>query len=237
MANNFFRFKQFLIRQEKSGMKVCTDACLFGAWSANRIGTAARILDIGGGTGLLILMLAQKSQASIDGIEIEPNAHKEAMENIEASPWKERCRVFSGDVRIHHFNDPYDFIISNPPFYEASLKAGTAARNLAMHSEELKLEELLQAIDRNLSPTGEFAVLLPYARSGYFENLAVNAGFALVEQVDIRQAPGHDYFRSILHFSRRNARASIFTSLTIEMADKKYSPEFVELLKDYYLYL
>ncbi len=139
MANNYFSFKQFTIYQENCSLRVSTDSCILGAWFANKALAPKKILDIGSGTGLLMLMLAQKIKGSIKGIEIDPDCYKQLMENISKSPWKEKCSAVLGDIRTYHFNESFDFIISNPPFYENQLEAAEEKRNIAKHSTHLGL--------------------------------------------------------------------------------------------------
>ena len=237
MSNSFFKFKQFTIRQNKCAMKVCTDACIFGAWFAKKNLSAQNILDIGSGTGLLMLMLAQKQQAQIEGIEIDSTCLEQLQENISQSEWKERVKVHAGDVRSFQSSIKYDFIISNPPFYENSLSSPSAASNLARHSAELNLKELLACIEVNLSANGSFGVLLPYYRTDDFESLAKEKKFYLVEKVLVKQSPNQKYFRSILYYSRISTSKPSQKELLIQNESREYTPEFIELLKDYYLYL
>src|SRR5688572_6302630 len=164
MSNNYFQFKRFITYQDKCSMKVCTDACIFGAWIANIISNAKsgilNCLDIGAGTGLLSLMIAQKTSALIDAIEIEAYAFEQAKENFSNSPWNQRLRIFYSDVK--HFNSPlkYDFIISNPPFYQNDLTSPLKTKNVAKHSTDLNLDELLGVIKNLLNKSGSFAILL-----------------------------------------------------------------------------
>lgn len=219
-------------------MKVCTDACILGAWFADKAPAYSSVLDIGSGTGLLMLMLAQKHKGEIRGIELDLNAFHQLKENIGKSPWRQLLKVFPGDVRSFSFSGKFDFIISNPPFYENDLPAATASANLARHSKELTLEELLRAVDANLAPGGSFGVLLPYQRAAWFEDLAATAyGFMLKERLLVRQSARHDYFRSILYFSRHRDSYIPTTELTIRDNDGAYTDDFVDLMKDYYLYL
>jgi tRNA1Val (adenine37-N6)-methyltransferase len=237
MANNYFQFLQFIVRQDRCAMKVCTDSCLLGAWFAERIPAGVRVLDIGAGSGLLMLMLAQKNGGEIHGIEIDPGSHDQLGENLACSPWKERLHPYPGDVRDFPFPAAYDFIISNPPFFEDSLNSPSERANLARHSRELTLDELIGAIDRNLSPSGSFGILLPCQRSEEFEALAERHHFSLKQKLSVRQRPGRDYFRSILHFSRLKEASSTALELCIHNETGAYSGAFVELLKDYYLNL
>ncbi|MEQ1797191.1 MAG: methyltransferase [Lacibacter sp.] len=240
MANNYFQFKQFTVQQEKAALKVSTDSCLFGAWTANEVRSrkeeVRRVLDIGAGSGLLMLMMAQKCNAAIDGIEIDEPSYQQAKENIEASARKERLELFHGDVKQFQFQQKYDFIISNPPFYEGDFKSGASSRNVAMHDEGLRLDELLEVVDKNLSLDGSFAVLLPYQRAEQFIALAGKHGLFLSVQLNVRQTVNHSLFRSILLFSRVNATPGI-QELSIKDESNQYTVSFIELLKDYYLYL
>jgi tRNA1Val (adenine37-N6)-methyltransferase len=253
MPNNYFQFKQFTIQQEKAALKVSTDSCLFGAWTAEEVrgkryevrnaeGSLAThyspltILDIGTGTGLLMLMLAQKSDALIDGIEIDEPSYQQAEENIEASSWKSRMQVFHADVKQFSFSKKYDLILSNPPFYEGDLKSGAANRNVAMHDAGLKLDELITVVDANLSENGSFAVLLPYVRAERMIELANASDLHLHTHVQVKQSVTHGYFRSLLLFSRTKTEPTV-EELAIKDKDNQYTNEFTGLLKDYYLYL
>ncbi|MBS1918146.1 MAG: methyltransferase [Bacteroidetes bacterium] len=237
MPNSYFRFKQFTIHQDQCAMKVCTDSCILGAWFAAKIPSYSYVLDIGSGTGLLMLMLAQKNKAEINGIEIDLTAVKQLKQNIAASKWKERLKVFPGDVRSWSFSEKYDFIISNPPFYEGDLHSEYEQKNIAKHSTVLGFEDLLSAIDTSLKPSGSFGVLLPYHRAEAFEEMALKKNFFLMEKLLIKQTPAHDYFRAVLHFSRSNEDKFSSFELTIQNEKGNYTGEFVELMKDYYLYL
>lgn len=240
MANSYFQFKQFTVQQEKAALKVSTDSCLFGAWVAEEVRgrkeEVGRVLDIGVGSGLLMLMLAQKCNAAIDGIEIDEPSYQQAKANIKSSTWKDRLQLFHGDVKEFQFEQKYDFIISNPPFYEGDLKSGASNRNVAMHDEGLKLDELLQVVDRNLSGDGSFAVLLPYHRAEQFIASAVKQGLFLSEHVNVKQSVNHSFFRSMLLFSRVIATPDL-QELSIKDDSNQYTNAFGELLKDYYLYL
>ncbi|MGZ5255804.1 MAG: tRNA1(Val) (adenine(37)-N6)-methyltransferase [Flavitalea sp.] len=244
MANQYFKFKQFTIHQDRCAMKVCTDACLFGSWVASQLERNSEnfnqqqrkiILDIGSGTGLLIMMLAQKIDANIYGIEIEPLCFEQLKENTSQNQWNERIQLYNDDIRNFQSEQPFDFIISNPPFFENDLNSSTSGEQLAKHSKELSLEELLGSIDRNLSTDGSFSVLLPYHRVDYFENMGIQKGFYPVRKMLVKQSEKHGFFRGMLTFSR-TYRQCINEELSIRI-NNEYSPQFIELLKDYYLYL
>jgi tRNA1Val (adenine37-N6)-methyltransferase len=238
MPNPYFQFKQFTIFQDQCAMKVCTDACILGAWFADKPTDYSRMLDIGSGTGLLVLMLAQKHKGEISGIELNLTAFGQLKNNIEQSPWPHRLTAVFGDVRSFSFPGKFDFIITNPPFYENDQPAVSTAANLARHSKELTLQEVLAAIDANLSGQGSFGILLPYHRTALFEELARTVyGFSLKEKLLVRQSPRHDFFRSILWMSRHPNYFIRESELTIQSGDGGYTADFVGLLKDYYLYL
>jgi len=198
--------------------------------------TIHHILDIGSGTGLLALMLAQKTTASIDTIEIEATAHQQATENVAASPWSSRIRVIHDDVNKHPFDTTYDLILSNPPFFESQLRSPVSAINRARHETGLQWEELIDMVEQNLQPAGFFAVLLPYQRSDHFIQLAGSYNLHLLSVLHARQSAGHPFFRSLLLFGKQ-ACAEIKREELIIKTDDHYSPRFISLLKDYYLYL
>ncbi len=239
MSNSYFQFKQFTIHQDRCAMKVCTDACLFGAWMAKSVVSSEwsveNVLDIGTGTGLLSLILAQQTSARIDAIEMDEGAAAQAADNFEESPWKERLQVIVGDARTVHLGKKYDLIISNPPFFENDLKSPNTQRNLALHSEQLSLLDLIRVIKTHLSETGKFAVLLPYHRKNEFEQLAVGAGFFTEEMVSVKQTPKHNYFRVMFLFSA--IEGSVIKKEIIIREGEGYTNVFTELLSDYYLKL
>lgn len=218
-------------------MKVSTEACILGAWFAGQKNGEMTVLDIGSGTGLLMLMLAQQWQGVFHGIEIDHPAAWQLRENIDRSPWKDRFQVFEGDVRSYPLPVAYDFIISNPPFYEQQLKSSDHAINLARHSDSLTLEELLKAIDAHLSAEGRFGIILPTERAVQFENMAKEKGFCLIEKLEISHSPSHSPFRSILHLGRKENIREKNSTLIIRDKAGNYSTDFIQLMKDYYLYL
>lgn len=218
-------------------MKVCTDACILGAWFSAKIPQYSTVLDIGSGTGLLMMMLAQRSQAEIHGIEIDLTAYEQLKENTSQNDWKERLKVFAGDARNFHFPLKYDFIISNPPFFENDLLSTSHSEQVAKHSKHLTLEALVEVIASNLQPHGAFGILLPYHRWEEFNKLAVQQNFSLTEKLIVRHTPKHAPFRAILHYTRNHDHFAPDLELNIKDENGGYTPEFAELLKDYYLYL
>ena len=220
-------------------MKVCTDACLFGAYIANellRLSAVKNILDIGSGTGLLPLMLAQKTNAVIDTVEIDLPAFEQAKENIARSLYSSKIEIFNADILQFISNKKYDCIISNPPFFEADLRSGDEKKNAAKHDTSLTYTALINAIDKNLTADGFFSVLLPYHRSNYFEEEAAKLNFCLTQKLLVKQTQKHNYFRAILFFSSSKIAANQ-SELIIKNEEGNYTDEFTNLLKDYYLYL
>lgn len=241
MANHFFRFKQFTVNQEDCAMKVCTDACLQGAYTAWYMGQvalpAATILDIGTGTGLLSLMLAQQlPAAAITAIELDTAAAAQAQRNMAGAPWQDRMEVITGDARALSLDKQYDLIITNPPFYEADLKSNDKLRNQAMHATTLNYEELLNVIDQHLAPAGVCSVLLPYKPFATFLSLAHERGFHAQKVLHVKQSLQHDTFRTIAIFSRVAGETDEETMSIVE-SPNVYTDKFKELLQPYYLYL
>ena len=219
-------------------MKVCTDACIFGAcvaeFIAGRSLSNTSCLDIGTGTGLLSLLLAQKTNALIDAVEIDEAASLQAKENFDGSPWKDRLHIFNTNALAFIPEKKYDYIIANPPFFEGDLKSGNEKKNTARHDTDLTFQQLLQLTDTHLKEDGFFSVLLPFQRTGYFEKAAEVYHFSMVKKILLKQTTGHAYFRSILFFSRILSTA-IINELIIKDEEGKYTQPVVELLKDYYL--
>ena len=237
MANNYFQFKQFTIYQDLCSMKVCTDACLLGAYAANKMDdTVLNVLDIGTGTGLLALMLAQKTNATIDALEVNTDAAKQATENVQRSPWKERVKVYNSSVQDFEPEKKYDLIISNPPFFEGDLRSANKQKNEAKHDSTLTLKELADGIVKNLSEDGIAVVLLPYHRTDYFGAVCEPAGLFATEILKLKQSPHHAFFRSIVVLSKQSGTLKE-DSMFIHDEQRQYSAKFTALLKDYYLKL
>lgn len=217
-------------------MKVCTDACIQGAYTAQYISSAQRIMDIGAGTGLLSLMLAQQLPASITAVELDTAAATQASANIAATPWADRIQVLVGDARELPVSTPYDFIITNPPFYETDLKSSDKLRNQAMHATTLDYAALLKVIMDHLTSSGAFSILLPSRPFDDFVALAAAAGFYPQQVLAVRQSVHHDHFRAVGIFSRREGVPQV-QDMAIRDAGNNYTSAFVNLLQPYYLYL
>jgi tRNA1Val (adenine37-N6)-methyltransferase len=238
VSNSYFQFKNFTIHQDKCAMKVCTDACLFGAYIANYLSTQKinKALDIGTGTGLLSLMIAQKNIIQIDAVELNEEACLQAKENINNTLLRNSISIHHQNILEFEPNKKFDFIFSNPPFYENDLTSNQTNKNQAKHDESLTLIQLLITIKKLLNTNGEFAVLLPYHRNKEFVAFANNENFYLKEEILLKQTPSHNYFRSIQMYSLKEVK-SVNKELTIKEKNNTYTPQFISLLKDYYLYL
>ena len=235
-----FSFKSFSVNQSGCAMKVCTDSCLLGAFAAKHMmslsSNESLVLDIGTGTGLLSMMIAQKNPVKIHAVEIDPDAAAQAARNINESPFADQVSIRQSAIQEFSPESLYDFIITNPPFYEESLPSGDESRNTAMHSRRLTLSELLEIIKNFLSPSGTAYILLPFSRTGEAETLALRKGLHVHERVLIRHSGDHPFTRSILvlnHFSPANENE---IEISIRSGND-YTDDFKDLLKDYYLYL
>lgn len=237
MANTFFRFKQFTVHQEKAAMKVCTDACLFGAWTLRHvpIHQVQTILDIGTGTGLLSLMLAQESNAIIDAIEIDADAADQAGINFNNSGWNKRLNLHQTAVEdfMATHSPHYDLVICNPPFFNKQLNSQQTKRNLAMHDAGLDLHTLAVCMQKALKPNGLGAVLLPWFRAEEWKAIAKKAGLNCVKETAVNQTDVHPHFRSMMLMSLQQG-AFHFDQINIK-ENNQYSAAFIDLLKSYYL--
>lgn len=239
MSNSFFRFKQFIIHQDQSAMKVTTDACLFGAMIASKsFKEKSEVLDIGGGTGLLSLMYAQKHEDSfVDVIEIDPDSFEQATENIALSEWKDRIQVILADANGYKFSKKYDLIFSNPPFYENEIESSDLKKNMAHHGSGLLIEDLCVLIKNNLKADGTFFLLLAFKREKHVEKALLKNHLFVHEKIQVKQSVKHDYFRTIISGGLIAAESIDITELPICDDVMNYSTEFIDLLKDYYLKL
>ncbi len=248
MANSYFCFKQFTIYQDRCAMKVTTDGCLFGAWAAGEVretksresGEASRLLDIGTGTGLLALMIAQSNPGlQIDAIEMDEAAAKQAAENTANSPWGRNISILQADAKKATYAHKYDYIISNPPFYENELKGHNRKKNMAHHNEGLLLPELLTIIKNNLKPEGSFYLLLPFKRNDEIRNLLLEHEFDISKILLVKQSIKHDFFRIMLSGKLQpdETTETVFDEIAIRDEREKYTDEFTRLLGGYYLKL
>jgi tRNA1Val (adenine37-N6)-methyltransferase len=237
MGNSYFQFKKFRINQDKTAMKVCTDSCILGAYiSADQ---AKTILDIGTGTGLLALMVAQKSTAFIDAIEIEEMAYEQAKENVNASPWSNSIRIFHTSIQnfILEANHRYDLIISNPPFYSNQLKSPNTQKNIAHHSEQLSFDELINSVNQLLSEDGKFIFILPESEFKLLGKRLSENNFYETERMMIKDRSSSPIFRIIGSFQRIVTNYPTERELIIKDENGVYTEDFKKLLKDYYLNL
>ncbi len=233
--NPYFQFKQFIIYQDKCAMKVNTDGVLLGAWTDNF--DAQHILDIGTGTGLIALMLAQRSNASIDAIEIDEEAATQASQNCVNSIWKDRISVHCCSFQeFTEKNSPkYDLIVSNPPYFIQSLKSPKQNKNTARHTDSLSFEELIAGSKKLLLPNGKLSVILPFDSGETFINLAKEKDFHLARKTIVCSKENLPPKRILLTFSLENADCLI-DKLIIETEQRhQYSEEFKKLTEEFYL--
>lgn len=234
-----FQFKQFTIQQDQCAMKVCTDSCLFGAWVADELcreNEIQSILDIGTGTGLLSLMLAQQCNASISAIEINESAAKQASENFAVSKWCNRLKILQVSLQLFLPLQKFDLIICNPPFFEKDLLSPSDEKNAAKHQGSLKLEELFDFCSKYLSSKGMAAILLPYHLAKKGMEIAEDFNLFCNNEMQVKQTTQHHYFRTMQIFSRGK---TFFTQneISIKDANGNYTIDFTNLLKGYYLKL
>ncbi len=217
-------------------MKVCTDACLFGAWIPTD-DTVNTILDIGAGTGLLSLIMAQKTSAHIDAVEIDEAAFLQASENIAHSMYKDRISITLSDFNHFHPSKKYDLIIANPPFYENQVHSTNEKERTAKHATNLNLENLFTLAVGLLAENGKLAILLPYYRKEECLQFAKSLKLYPEQTIHIQQTPRHDYFRFAALFRINDSILSKNEFFCIKNATDNYSDTAVALLKPYYLYL
>ncbi len=232
-----FQFKQFNINQERCAMKIGTDAVLLGAWCPIN-NNPFSILDIGAGTGILSLILAQRSNASqIDAIEIEENAYEQCVENFEASHWGDRLFCYHASLNdfINEPEDQYDIIISNPPFYSEDYKTDNSQRDLARFQDALPFEELVKATTLLLSENGIFTVIIPFKEENRLLNLCAQAELFPIKMTRVKGTPTGPIIRSLIAFKRYELPVLSANELVIETSRHVYTEAYTKLTRDFYL--
>lgn len=233
MANPYFTFKQFTIRHDRCAMKVGTDGVLLGAWT--HINYAHRILDIGTGTGLIALMLAQRCpHAFITAIDIDTDAVEQALENVQSSPWANRVEVALQDICIYSTNQRFDTIVSNPPYFIDSLKCPDGQRNTARHTDTLDSVRLLSSVSRLLTDDGRFSIILPAEQTEILIQIAQTQNLYPSRQTAVITRPGLPPKRILMEF-QKTRKACQTDGLVIELERHVYSEEYIALTKEFYL--
>ena len=228
-----FQFKQFKIEDDQSAMKVGTDAVLLGAWVS--VQNATQILDIGTGSGLIALMLAQKSKAKIDAIEIDQASAEQAKQNFEESDWSEQLSI--ENISLQNYcksaTQKYDLIVSNPPFFDQSLKSTRQEKNISKHNDSLKFNELAYGLKKLLSPDGKAAIILPVVEAKHFLDEARMEGLYLNKKLQIIPVIGTEPNRWIVEISAIRSELSE-EILSIRDEQRAYTSEYKNLTKDFY---
>lgn len=231
-----FKFKQFHVNQDRCAMKIGTDGVLLGAWTP-LINNPYNVLDIGAGTGILSLMLAQRSNAEqIDAIEIDEDTYEQCVENFEASPWGDKLFCFHAglDEFVDEPEDEYDLIISNPPFYTDDYKSDNTSRDLARFEDALPFEELIEAAALLLSDNGIFSVIIPYKEEERFVAMCKELDLFPLKITRVKGTSTSEIKRSLLAFCRME-QTPLIDELVIEISRHNYTSEYIELTKDFYL--
>ena len=232
-----FHFKQFSVEQDRCAMKIGTDGVLLGAWTPID-NNPFSILDIGTGTGVIGLMLAQRSNAQqIDALEIDEDAYEQATDNFENSHWNDRLFCFHAglDEFIEEPEDEYDLIVSNPPFYTEDYKTDNEQRDLARFQDAMPFEELIDAADLLLSENGIFSVIIPFKEEENFLAIAKEYELYPFKITHVKGTPTTEIKRSLLAFNRKQTTVFPIDELVIETERHVYTPEYINLTREFYL--
>lgn len=235
MSNDYFQFKQFKIFQDRCSMKITTDAVLLGAWAD--VSGIQHALDVGAGSGILSLMIAQRSNAWIDAVEIDEPAARQACENISGSPWGDRISIHPDSFQ--HFvsaaTGKYDLIISNPPYFKNSLKSPDFRKSKARHDVNLSYEELIIGVTALINSNGRFCVILPGAESENFTDLARIHHLFCYQVMQVKPKPDVSFNRVLLTFGPDSGFSAEKNELAIRDESGQYSSDYINITKDFYL--
>lgn len=234
MGLPYFQFKQFTVWHDKCAMKVGTDGVLLGAWAS--VENAERILDIGTGTGLVALMLAQRTAADVEivALDIDEMGVEQARENVERSPWGGRIEVLHEDFNAFQTAEKFDIIVSNPPYFVDSLTSPDLQRNTARHNNSLTYAGLLKGVSEILADTGSFTIVIPTDVSELVKETAADYHLYVSRQLFVRTKPGANPKRTLLTFTFQE-QACLTEELLVELARHQYSEAYIALTRDYYL--
>ena len=235
MPNTFFRFKQFVVYQDRCAMKVGTDGVLIGAWASG----GRKILDIGAGTGLISIMMAQRfPEAIVDAVEIDEQACEQARENVFLSPFNKRVLVHHTSIQSFvesHVNERYDAIVSNPPYFENALKNPDSQRMLARHSDTLPFTDLFCAVARLLDDHGVFSAIIPSESKSRFDEEACMNGLFAIKEAAIKTTPRKPVKRILIAYSKHPATVFERTEEVLEISHGVRSEWYARLTRDFYL--
>jgi tRNA1Val (adenine37-N6)-methyltransferase len=235
--NNFFQFKKFRIEQEKAAMKVNTDGVLLGAWT--NITSAKNVLDIGAGTGLISLMIAQRSNAIITGVEIEKNAAEEAFRNVQNSEWNNRISILHNSFQefAETSDIQFDVIVTNPPFFSNSAKNTNPYLSIARHNHLLPFEDIISGSEKLLNDNGILSLILPASAAQEFTDKAGHEKLFLNRLTLVKPFPHKEPNRCLLEFGKKQSDCKNSTMSVFDETGKNYSAEFKTLARDFYLKL
>lgn len=231
---NPFKFKQFTIKQEKSSMKVGTDGVLLGAWT--NVQNATEILDIGGGTGLIALMIAQRSSGNITCVEIDIDSCNECSENVNSSPWENRIDVVNDSIQNFISTKKFDLIVSNPPFYSSFNEGMTKGRMTARQTKSLDYNTLINLSKGLLNSTGTLSIIVPFDQEEPILQYASDAGFFVNRIARVRGKVNGKIIRTLLELSGQSS-SSITEEFAIEISRHNYTESFTNLVKDFYFHI
>lgn len=234
--NKPFKFKEFSVNQDSCAMKIGTDGVLLGAWTSLK-NNPFSVLDIGSGTGVLSLMIAQRSHAeNIEALEIDADAYEQCSENFENSPWADRLFCYHASLLefVEEIDDKFDLIICNPPFYSEDYKTDNKARDLARFNDAMPFEHLIYAAVNLLSETGILSIVIPYKEEAHFTDLASTASLSPQRILHVKGNPNAEIKRSLIEFSFNEQNVE-FSELVIETARHQYTEDYINLTKDFYL--